>query len=37
MKLDLPAPYVSDEEQGEIERLYDEPSKEVARTLILKE
>ncbi|MCL0065745.1 hypothetical protein M1N79_02510 [Dehalococcoidia bacterium] len=33
----LVAPYVSDEEQGEIERLYDEPSKEVARTLILKE
>ena len=33
----LVAPYVSDEEQGETERLYDEPSKDVARTLILKE
>lgn len=31
------APYVSDEEQEEIEKSYGEPSKEVARTLILEE
>lgn len=33
----LLAPYVSDEEQEEIEKSYGEPSKEVARTLILEE
>lgn len=32
----LLAPYVSDEEQDEIERNYGEPSKDIARTLILK-
>jgi hypothetical protein len=31
------APYVSDEEQQEIEKSYGKPSKEVARTLILEE
>ena len=31
----LLAPYVSDEEQMEIEESYGEPSKQVARTLIL--
>lgn len=31
------APYVSDEEQKEIERNYGKPSKETARTLILEE
>jgi hypothetical protein len=31
------APYVSDEEQKEIERSYGKPSKETARTLILEE
>lgn len=31
------APYISDEEQTEIEENYKEPSKEIARTLILKE
>lgn len=31
----LLTPYVSDEEQKEIEESYGEPSKEVARTLIL--
>lgn len=30
-------PYISDEEQREIEESYEEPSKEVARTLILQE
>jgi hypothetical protein len=30
-------PYISNEEQKEIEESYREPSKEVARTLILKE
>ena len=33
----LLTPYVSDEEQKEIEESYGEPSKEVARTLILEE
>jgi len=33
----LLAPYISDEEQEEIEKSYGEPSKEVARTLILEE
>jgi len=31
------APYVSNEEQKEIERSYGKPSKETARTLILEE
>ena len=31
------APYISDEEQEEIEKSYGEPSKEVARTLVLEE
>ena len=31
------APYVSDEEQKEIERTYGKPSKETAKTLILEE
>ncbi len=31
----LLTPYVSDEEQREIEESYGEPSKQVARTLIL--
>jgi hypothetical protein len=31
------APYVSDEEQKEIERSYGKPLKEPARTLILEE
>ncbi len=31
------APYVSDEEQREIEKSYGKPSKEVARTLVLEE
>jgi len=31
----LLTPYVSDEEQREIEESYGEPSKEVARTLVL--
>ncbi|MEW6614634.1 MAG: hypothetical protein AB1401_04125 [Thermodesulfobacteriota bacterium] len=31
------APYVSDEEQKEIEKSYDKPSKEIARTLVLEE
>ena len=31
------APYLSDEEQEEIEKTYDEPSKEVARTLVIEE
>ena len=30
-------PYISNEEQKEIEESYGEPSKEVVRTLILKE
>jgi len=33
----LLTPYVSDEEQGEIEESYAEPSKEVASTLVLEE
>ena len=33
----LLTPYVSDEEQREIEESYREPSKQVARTLILEE
>lgn len=33
----LLAPYVSDEEQREIEESYGEPSKEVASTLVLEE
>jgi len=33
----LLAPYVSDEEQREIEESHGEPSKQVARTLILEE
>lgn len=33
----LLVPYVSDEEQDEIERNYGEPAKDIARTLILKE
>lgn len=33
----LLAPYISDEEQQEIEKNYGEPSKEVSRTLILGE
>ncbi|MCR4292309.1 MAG: hypothetical protein NUV76_05475 [Candidatus Kuenenia sp.] len=33
----LVIPYVSDEEQREIEENYSEPSKEIARTFILKE
>lgn len=33
----LLAPYVSDEEQKEIERSYGKPSKETAKTLILEE
>ncbi|MEK6545736.1 MAG: hypothetical protein AABZ28_04320 [Nitrospinota bacterium] len=33
----LLTPYVSDEEQTEIEESYGELSKEIARTLILKE
>jgi len=33
----LLTPYMSDEEQKEIEESYGEPSKEVARTLILEE
>jgi len=31
------APYISDKEQREIEENYKEPSKDVARTLILEE
>lgn len=31
------APYISDEEQKEIERIYGKPSKETAKTLILEE
>ena len=31
------APYVSDEEQKEIEKSYGKPSKEIARTLVLEE
>jgi len=31
------APYVSDEEQKEIERSFSKPSKETAKTLILEE
>lgn len=31
------APYVSDEEQKEIEKSYGKPSKEIARTLFLEE
>jgi len=31
------APYVSDEEQKEIERSYGKPSKKTAKTLILEE
>jgi len=31
------APYISDEEQREIEENYSEPSKDVARTLTLEE
>jgi len=33
----LLTPYVSDEEQREIEESYGQPSKEVARTLVLEE
>jgi hypothetical protein len=33
----LLAPYISDEEQEEIEKSYGEPSKDVARSLILEE
>ena len=33
----LLTPYVSDEEQREIEESYGQPSKEVARTLVLGE
>jgi len=33
----LLTPYVSDEEQREIEESYGEPSKEVASTLVLEE
>lgn len=33
----LLTPYISDEEQEEIEKNYGEPSKEVSRTLILGE
>jgi hypothetical protein len=33
----LLAPYISDEEQDEIEKSYGEPSKDVARSLILEE
>ncbi len=31
------APYISDEEQKEIERSYGKPSKETAKTLILED
>lgn len=33
----LLAPYISDEEQEEIEKHYGEPSKDVSRSLILEE
>ncbi len=33
----LVAPYVSDEEQQEIERLYKKPSKQIGKTLLLQE
>ena len=33
----LLAPYISDEEQEEIEKNYGEPSKNVARSLVLEE
>lgn len=33
----LLAPYISDEEQEEIEKSYGEPSKDVSRSLILEE
>jgi len=33
----LLAPYISDEEQQEIEKSYGEPSKDVSRSLILEE
>ncbi|MBE9571464.1 MAG: hypothetical protein IMF11_12615 [Proteobacteria bacterium] len=33
----LLTPYVSDEEQREIEESYGQPSKQVARTLVLEE
>jgi hypothetical protein len=33
----LLAPYISDEEQEEIEKSYGEPSKDVSRSLVLEE
>jgi len=33
----LIAPYISDEEQKEIERTYQKPSKQIGKTLLLQE